>query len=71
VNNNTYNQNVKIYLFYQCVLIHILKLKYISLYRIQNYNMMSSIGDVNNIILKVRVYFNSHMRIVGQIMGII
>ena len=33
--------------------------------------MMSSIGYVNNVMLKVRVYFNSHMPIVSQIMGII
>jgi hypothetical protein len=72
VNNNTNNQKVKIYLFLSvCALIHILKLKCISIYRMQNYNMMSSIGYINNVMLKVRVYFNSHMRIVGQIMGII
>ena len=72
MNNNTYNQKVKIYLFLSvCALIHILKLKCISIYRMQNYNMMSSIGYINNVMLKVRVYFNSHMRIVGQIMGII
>ena len=72
MNNNTNNQKVKIYLFLSvCALIHILKLKCISIYRMQNYNMMSSIGYINNVMLKVRVYFNSHMRIVGQIMGII
>jgi hypothetical protein len=33
--------------------------------------MMSFIGYVNIVVIKLRIYFNSHMRIVGQNMDFI
>jgi hypothetical protein len=37
----------------------------------QNSNTTSSVGYINNVIIKLRIYFNSHMRIIGQAMDII
>jgi hypothetical protein len=37
----------------------------------QNSNLTSSIGYINNVMIKLRIYFNSHMQIIGQAKGII
>ena len=36
-----------------------------------NSNMMSFIGYINNTMIKLQIYFNSHMRIDEQIISII
>ena len=38
--------------------------------KIINSNMMSFIGYINNLVIKLPIYFNSHMRIVCQIKAV-